>query len=202
VVEDDTSYLFRLFTDPNRCHLWMSGRRVYDEAGFRQAWAVWSGEVMAAKFIVESAGQPVGLVFDHDRMMEDGCTQVTALLEEDRTGHGGGVVATALLIDWLFQGLPIRKVYLKVYGYNRAVIRILRKLGLEEEGVLRGDRYWDGAYWDLHMFALYRASWPTVRARILGQPNARLEIAHRKEVNAPPQPEQRNGCVGVSKSVS
>src|SRR5262249_43920667 len=108
VVEADLPFLFRLFADPGRCHLWMCGRRVYDEAGFQQAWSVWSAEVMAAKFIVESAGRPVGLAFDHERTLEDGWTQVTALLEEESTGHGAGVIATALLVDWLFRGLPLR----------------------------------------------------------------------------------------------
>jgi RimJ/RimL family protein N-acetyltransferase len=201
VVEDDLPFLFGLFVDPGRCHLWMSGRRVYDQPGFADAWAVWSAEVMAAKFIVESAGRPIGLCFDHDRVPEDGSTQVTALLEEGHTGHGGGMVATALLVDWLFRSLPLRKVYLKVYGYNGAVVRILRKLGLAEEGVLREDRYWDGAYWDLHVFALYRAAWPPVRARVLGQSQAR-PVAQEKEAHPTPPHGQRNGCLRVSESVS
>ncbi len=157
VTEGDMPFLFRLFSDPDRCHLWMCGRRVYDEAGFHQAWSVWTAESMAAKFIVESAGRPVGLAFDHDRTLEDGYTQVTALLEEGRTGHGAGVIATALLVDWLFQCLPLRKVYMKVFGYNPAVIGMLRKVGFAEEGILKGDRFWNGAHWDLHIFALYRS---------------------------------------------
>src|SRR5262249_8604216 len=142
-----------------------------------------------------------GLVFDHDRLLEDGCTQVTALLDEDHTGHGGGVVAAALLVDWLFRGLPLRKVYMKVYAYNGAVVRMLRKLGLEEEVLLREARYWDGGYWDLHTFALYRSAWPDVRDRILGPPQAR-QMYPGKEVKATPPHGRRNGRVNVSERVS
>src|SRR5262245_39675770 len=208
VAEEDLPFLFRLFADPGRCHLWMHCRRVYDELGFHQAWAVWSAETMVAKFIVESAGQPIGLVFDHERTLEDGWTQVTALLEEGRTGHGGGVVAAALLVDWLFQGLPLRKVYLKVYAYNRAVVGMLRKLGCAEEGVLQGDRYWDGAYWDLHIFAIHRAAWPAIRARILRLPQtrgrppaARPGSPERGGVATPPHV-SKNGSFCVPENVS
>jgi RimJ/RimL family protein N-acetyltransferase len=209
ITEADIPFLFRLFTDPSRCHLWMHGRRVYDERGFQDAWSVWTAESMAAKFLVESAGRPVGLVFDHDRTLEDGSTQVTALLEEESTGHGGGVVATALFLDWLFESLPFRKVYLKVFGYNPVVVRMLRKLGFAEEGVLKRDRFWGGAYWDLHIFALYREAWPDVRARTLGlsgQTSRDRPVPNRKEATTAEvqvhPPSNSNGRVSLAESVS
>jgi RimJ/RimL family protein N-acetyltransferase len=168
VVEDDLPFLFRLFADPCRSHLWLAGRRVYDEAGFQQAWAAWAADVMTSKFVVESAGRPAGLAFEYDRAPEDGHTKVTTLLEEGRVGRGGGVIATALLVRWLFQTLPLRKVYVEVHGYNPAVIGMLRKVGLAEEGCLKDFRFWDGRYWDYHIFALRREAWPRVRDRLLG----------------------------------
>jgi RimJ/RimL family protein N-acetyltransferase len=172
VVEDDLPFLFRLFADPSRCHLWMCGRRVYDERGFHEAWSAWTTDMIAAKFIVTSADRPIGLVFDYDRKLEDGYTKVTSLLEEGSTGHGGGVIATALLVGWLFQTLPLRKLYMEVYDYNSAVARMLRKAGFTEEAVLKEVRFRDGAYWDLHVFALGRAAWPEVRDRLLRQSGA------------------------------
>lgn len=183
VVEDDMPFLFRLFADPARSHLWMQDRRVYDERGFHEAWISWTSGSIGAKFIVESGGRPIGLVYEYDRALEDGHTKVTALLQEESVGHGAGVIATALLWDWLFQSLPLRKVYMQAYGYNVRVLGILRKLGLAEEGVLKGDRFWDGAYWNLHIFALYREAWPEVRDRILRERVAGPD-ANGKEVHA------------------
>jgi RimJ/RimL family protein N-acetyltransferase len=206
VVEADLPFLFRLFTDPDRCHLWMHGRRVYDEAGFQHAWSAWAEETMAAKFLVERAGRPVGLVFDHERTPEDGHTQVTALLEEGSTGHGGGVLAAALLVDWLFRTQPLRKIYLKVYGYNPAVVGMLRKLGAAEEGVLRQDRYFNGAYWDLHVFAVYRDGWPALCARLLrrqpqGEAAPRSSHPGQEEAAASLRG-RRNGCLSGVVSAS
>src|SRR5262245_3464564 len=175
VVEADLPFLFRLFTDPSRSHLWLRGRRVYDEAGFYRAWSNWTSEEMAAKFIVQSGERSLGLVFDHDRTSEDGWTKATTLLQEQDVGHGTGAIATALFMVWLFEALPFRKIYHEVYGYNVPVVRIWRKLGLVEEGVLKADRFWNGAYWDLHIFALYREAYVKLRPRILRPPRCAAE---------------------------
>jgi RimJ/RimL family protein N-acetyltransferase len=191
VRDEDLPFLFRLFADPCRCHLWLRGRKVYDEAGFYQAWNTWTNGMVAAKFLVESGGRPAGLVFDYDRTLEDGWTRATTLLQEESVGRGSGVIATALFMDWLFQSLPLRKVYHEAYGYNAPVVRMWRKLGLSEEGVLKQDRYWNGAYWDLHIFGLYRQDWPGVRDRVLRAPGARQQRtsdgpeSSEKEVNPP-----------------
>jgi diamine N-acetyltransferase len=202
VQEEDLSFLFRLWADPCRCHLWLRGRPVYDEAGFHQAWHNWTSGTLAAKFLVEAAGRPVGLVFDYDRTLEDGWTRAMTLLQEESVGRGGGVIATALLMDWLFQSLPLRKVYHEVYGYNAGVVRMWRKLGLSEEGVLKEDRYWNGAYWDLHLFALYREAWPRVRDRVLRlpgvQPPPAGPLPPGEEVSPADRGVPTNGCLPVA----
>jgi diamine N-acetyltransferase len=182
VTEADLPFLFRLYTDPTRCHLWMSSRRVFDEPEFREVWTSWVRGAMGAKFMVENGGQPVGWVISTDDNLEHGFTRVHTTLQEDNVGHGVGVVATALLIEHLFKHLPFRKIYFEVPGYNANVVRIWRKIGLAEEGVLKGDRYWDGSYWDLHIFALYREAWPDIRARVL-RPERSHVPAHCHEPN-------------------
>jgi len=195
VAEDDLPFLFRLFADPCRCHLWMHGRQVLDERGFHHAWSSWTTELMAAKFLVESAGRPVGLVFDYDRAPEDGYTKVTALLDEEHVGHGAGVIAAALLVRWLFRTLPLRKVYLDVHGYNPSVVAMLRKLGLAEEGCLKNLRFWNGRYWDLHHFALEREAWPQVHDRLLRPRVVRSSRAGTPGAEREGREEAVNGCL-------
>jgi RimJ/RimL family protein N-acetyltransferase len=167
VTEADLPFLFRLYTDPSRCHLWMSSRRVYDEREFRETWTAWVNGLMAAKFIVESGQRPVGWVMSYDHNLEHGFAKVGTIVQEENVGHGVGPVATALLMEYLFRNLPLRKIYHEVYAFNPVVVRIWRKLGLVEEGILKVDRYWDGGYWDLHIFAVYREAWPDIRDRAL-----------------------------------
>jgi RimJ/RimL family protein N-acetyltransferase len=182
VTESDLPFLFRLYTDPSRCHLWMASRRVYDEREFLSVWSSWTGSTMGAKFVVENNQRPVGWVMSCDDYLEHGFTKVHTILQEENVGHGVGVVATALLTDYLFQQLPLRKIYFEVFDFNPAVVRIWRKLGLAEEGLLKGDRFWDGTYWDLHIFALYRDAWPDLRARVL-RPERTGGAAHSPRCN-------------------
>jgi len=201
VLEADLTFLFRLLGDPTRTHLWLRSRPVYDEAGFQQTWSAWASGMMGAKFVVESAGRPVGLAFDYDRTLDDGWTRVTTLVQEESIGHGAGVIGACLFMEWLFQTFPLRKMYHEVFGYNDNVIRMWRKLGLTEEAVLKGDRYWNGAYWDLHVFALYREAWPAVRGRVIRVPGARRQrriaepLAQRKEVSPTELNVPSNGCL-------
>jgi len=169
VQDADLPFLFRLLSDPERSHLWMRERRIDDEREFQEAWGGWAQGQMGAKLVVEVAARPIGLVFEYDRCLEDGHTKVTALVEEQAVGCGTGLVATALLEDWLFRTLPLRKVYHEVYGYNASVLRLLRKLGFVEEAVLREHRFHDGRYWDKHVLVLHREAYPLVRNRILGK---------------------------------
>ena len=53
---------------PPTCY-WTRGRPVYDEPNFHQTWNAWASGFMAAKFIVESAGRSIGLVFDYERTL-------------------------------------------------------------------------------------------------------------------------------------
>jgi RimJ/RimL family protein N-acetyltransferase len=167
VSEADLPLLFRLFADPRRSHLWMRTRSVFDERSFYEAWQTWSCGAFGAKFIVDRRHRPIGLVYEYERSVEDGFTKVTALLLEEQVNQGAGVIATALLVDWLLLNLPLRKVYLEVYGYNPRVAGILRKLEIPEEAVLQENRFWNGEYWNLHVFAIERQAWPRIRARIL-----------------------------------
>lgn len=169
VTEDDMPFLFRLFADPDRCHLWMRCRDVFDEREFYHAWAAWTAERIAAKFLIEREGERLGLVYEYRRTVEDGHTKVATLLDEACVGAGYGAIATALLVEWLFRSQPFRKVYMEVYEYNPEVAAMLRKAGFETEAVLKEDRFRDGRYWDLHVLAVYRENWPDVRGRILGR---------------------------------
>jgi RimJ/RimL family protein N-acetyltransferase len=178
VCEADLPFLFRLLCDPARNHLWMSSRRTLDEQEFLAAWGSWMANQMAARFLVEASGQPAGLVYDEGRCVEDGHTSVTLLLREQDTGRGVGVIAYALFVDWLFGNLPLNKVYFAVFGFNTAVIKMLRKLGLDEEGCFRQHRFWNGTTWAQHFFALYREAWPEQRARLLRVPRSRASPQH------------------------
>ena len=165
VAGSDLPMLYSMFSDPDRFHLW-GHRHVMDEAQFQETWRMWSKQRMESKFTILKSGRPVGLVFDYDRSMEDGHTKVATLLPEREAGRGAGVVATALFGDWLFQTLPLRKLYFDVFGFNAAVVRMLQKLDVREEMRRVEHRYWNGKYWDCHGFSFFREELTLLQQRL------------------------------------
>jgi len=165
VTASDLPMLYSMFSDPERFHLW-GHRHVMDESQFHETWRVWSKQRMEAKFTIVKSGRPVGLVFDYDRSMEDGYSKVATLLPEHEAGRGAGVIATTLFGDWLFQTLPLRKLYFDVFGFNPSVVRMLHKLDVREEMRRVEHRYWNGKYWDCHGFSLFRDELSPLQQRL------------------------------------
>jgi len=68
--------------------------------------------------------------------------------DKDTRGKGYGYEACSLVIEYAFERLNVRKVWLAVYDNNPAAFHIYRKLGFEEEGRLRKHIFSNGEYYD------------------------------------------------------
>ena len=200
IAASDLPMLYSMFSDPDRFHLW-GHRHVMDEGQFHDTWRMWSKQRMEAKFTILKSGRPVGLVFDYDRSIEDGHTKVATLLPEHEAGRGAGVIATTLFGDWLFQTLPLRKLYFEVFGFNASVVRMLQKLDVREEMCRVQHRYWNGKYWDCHGFSLFREELSLMRRRLFRnrslQPSPpaqetkqdfQIRLRPQSRATAPPEP--------------
>lgn len=71
-------------------------------------------------------------------------------------GRGFGREAVALLVDYGFRMLNLRRVFLRVHGRNERAIRAYRACGFAEEGRLRQHVWSDGAYDDLVLMGILR----------------------------------------------
>ena len=69
---------------------------------------------------------------------------------------GQGIMTEALtaMIRMGIARMDLNRIEALVMRGNDASLRLLRKLGFREEGVLRQYGYWKGAFHDLHMMAL------------------------------------------------
>jgi len=64
-------------------------------------------------------------------------------------GKGIGTEAIILLLVYAFNILDLKKVYLRVFEYNKRAIRCYEKVGFRRVGVLRKHRLRHGKYWDV-----------------------------------------------------
>jgi RimJ/RimL family protein N-acetyltransferase len=77
-------------------------------------------------------------------------------LAEPYWGRGIGTEAVRLMTAWAFESTQFLKLFAPVMHPNIASMKVLEKCGYVLEGVLKGEVFKHGAYFDLHSYACYR----------------------------------------------
>jgi len=72
---------------------------------------------------------------------------------------GYGTEATKLMVRYGFDALNLNRIFLHVFDHNPRAMRAYKKAGFVKEGVLRQDRYVDGAYRDTIVMGILREEW-------------------------------------------
>ena len=75
-------------------------------------------------------------------------------------GGGYGTDALLLLIDYAFDWLDMRKIWLGTTSYNARVMRQMEKVGFRLEACERQQAYMDGAWYDGLIYGMLREEWP------------------------------------------
>ena len=81
------------------------------------------------------------------------------LLGEQHYGKGYGRDAVAVLLSYAFEMVNLEKVFLGVFDFNEAAIRIYERVGFRYEGRLRHMLYYDGAWRNQWEMGLLRSEW-------------------------------------------
>lgn len=129
--------------------------------------APWSGEDMVwLSFTVEAVdvagiapGTVLGAVVFRITEQQLGCGEVGYRIGPDYQGKGIAYEATQALVHAVFRETPLYKLTARVNDANIASSRILEKMGMQREGVLRGEALAEGERYDLLVYGLLRHEW-------------------------------------------
>ncbi len=80
--------------------------------------------------------------------------------EPDYWGSGYGTDALTLLVEYCFNWLDLRKVWIGTMSVNVRVMRQMEKVGFTLEGRLRQMMYGSGEWYDDMNYGLLREEWP------------------------------------------
>lgn len=97
--------------------------------------------------------------------------------EPEYWGGGYGTDALLLIVEYAFDWLDLRKLWLSTMGINARMQRAALKVGFREEARRRWFWYADGAWTDDVIFGLLRDEWPGRDALV-----ERLGLRAREEV--------------------
>ena len=94
-----------------------------------------------------------------DLMMIDSVArkaEIAIVLLPEARGKGIAAEALKLLLRYAFDVLNLNRVFLKCAAKNEAALRLYRRNGFREEGILRQDLYIDGEYEDAVLMGLLK----------------------------------------------
>lgn len=115
-----------------------------------------------ARFAVAWRAAPerlVGYAGLHDVSLEHAHAELSFWIEPEEAGQGLATEAAGRLIAHAFDGLDLNRISAFHMVRNAASERVLRKLGLQPEGLLRQrGRKW-GRFEDVRAWALLRQDW-------------------------------------------
>jgi len=78
-------------------------------------------------------------------------------LAADARDKGFGTEATRLIVDYVFDQLPINRLELDVFAFNPRAIAVYEHIGFVREGVAREALLWDGDFVDSIKMSIIRS---------------------------------------------
>ena len=117
--------------------------------------AEWSTRPLFAMFFERHVVGGVGLrVYASDERVELGYA-----LSKQHWGKGLTLEAARAVVDWGFERYPLHKVYARADLRNRQSWRVMEKLGMAREGVLRGHNKLRDEHVDDVYYGVLRDEW-------------------------------------------
>ena len=170
IEPDDLEALWRWQNDPEVMYYWAEPYSVVsrDELASRYH-AGLGGPSGGAHWLLIATreGQPIGRIGYVDLDRRNRRTEIALQIgERDYWGRGYGSDALLAFLGYLFHGLNLHKVWLRVEEFNARARRAYEKCGFRRDGVFREHTYVGGRYHDSLIMSIteeeFRAAHPFV----------------------------------------
>lgn len=103
---------------------------------------------------LKKGNESVGVVYTFAYNKLDGFMFLNVFIGEKYRKMGYGAEACALAVCHIFDHFPIYKIYCDAFSSNTQSISTMKGAGLEQEGILKGHRLYNGVRYDVVRFAV------------------------------------------------
>lgn len=125
------------------------------------------------RFVVEREHERVGLVELVEINHIHRRAEFQIIIAPQHQGKGYASASTALAMHYAFTVLNLHKLALIVDCENVRALRVYRKLGFVEEGLLRSEFFVDGVYRDVLRMAAFQDQYLATRLKSSQTPDSR-----------------------------
>lgn len=82
------------------------------------------------------------------------------ILAEPVWGNGYAYEASCAVLDYVYTNYDVNRIYAKCHLDNVGSARVMEKLGMKCEGIMRACVFKEGQFWGMYCYAILRAEWP------------------------------------------
>jgi diamine N-acetyltransferase len=152
----DTEFLLEMRNDLEIADNFFSDPPVYDYGHNR--WL--SGKnTDDLDFIIWYEGQRAGQISITKINYRHQKGEYGVMVHKDFRGKRIAYEASVLLLEYVFQNLPINKIYLEVFASNNRAIQLYEKIGFEKEGLFKDEFFKNGFFQDICRMCLLKSKW-------------------------------------------
>ena len=182
VLEDSDVHELHTVIESNRAHLarwlpWAPGQTLDGTRAFIMHTRKQLSGNDGFQCAILDSGRIVGVVGFHRVDWANRGTSLGYWLAESAQGRGTMTLAVRALIDWAFEGWALNRVEIRAAVENTPSRAVLRRLGMREEGVLRGIERIGGRYVDHVVYAVLASEWGSTTAVPSNAPERRSASA-------------------------
>lgn len=164
IVASDAAAMWAALHDDEARRLTGTRRRFTREQIDRWAGSrIEQGDRLDLAVTERASGAWAGELAILDWSAEDRSCAFRIALDACARGRGIGTEATRLIVDHVFEHLPIHRIGLDVFAFNERARATYAKVGFRTEGVLRDALRWDGTYHDIVLMSILRPDWERSR---------------------------------------
>lgn len=163
IVPSDYQFIRELETDPRALVRFRQRGVSLSPEGHVQS--LWRGVLCQFLVVSVTDDRPLGLVASYGADFRNGLSHIAIIVRPEIQGKGPAMEGMRIFIDYLFAVFPFRKLTAEVIEFNLAQFAGGEGRVFETEGVLKGQEFHDGRYWDIHLLAVYRDQWTQFLAR-------------------------------------
>jgi RimJ/RimL family protein N-acetyltransferase len=116
-------------------------------------------DALALMVVLRSTGVRVGHVMLHRTSREHRQGEIGYVLHPDHQGRGYATEATALLLRLGFEELELHRIVGRLDARNEASARVLERLGMRREALLRENEFVKGEWADELVYAILASEW-------------------------------------------
>jgi RimJ/RimL family protein N-acetyltransferase len=131
----------------------------------------WEQQGILSNFAIDLDGKVIGEVYlnqqAYDRQNDR--AEIGYSLSSRHWGRGLMTEAAKAVMDWAFQAHGLNRMFASCDPRNVGSWRVMEKLGMKKEGVLRSHVKWNGEFRDQLYYGIMRSEWEVaIRARAQG----------------------------------